>query len=207
MITLHTQTLGSQPYESTWQAMREFTDLRDANSNDEIWLVEHPPVYTQGQAGKVEHLLSDTNIPVIQSDRGGQITYHGPGQLIAYCLLDVKRLGLGPKGLVCKIEQATIGLLNDYGIVGKCRDGAPGIYVNDAKIASVGLRIRHGRSYHGLALNVDMDLGPFAGINTCGMPELAVTQMRDLGFAGKIEDLHGPLVAYLGTHLGYNTTS
>lgn len=174
------QLSGLQDYLTTLEAMRDFTDRRDAGTGDELWLLEHPPVFTLGQAGRREHLLDPGDIPVIQVDRGGQVTYHGPGQLIAYLLLDLRRAGLGVKRLVNLLEQAVIDLLAIYGIDAERRADAPGVYVADAKIASLGLRIRNGCSYHGLALNVAMDLEPFRRINPCGYAGLAVTQISDL---------------------------
>lgn len=166
-----------QDYQATWQAMREFTDQRDANSQDEIWLLEHSAVFTQGQAGKAEHVLNPHDISVVQSDRGGQVTYHGPGQLIAYCLFDLRRLGIGIKSLVVNTENAIIQLLNDYDIDAHLQKGAPGVYVDNKKIASLGFRVRKGCSYHGLSLNVDMDLTPFSYINPCGFENMQMTQM------------------------------
>lgn len=171
--------LGLVDYLPTWQAMQTCTARRNADSPDEIWLCQHPPVYTLGQAGKPEHLLRDIGIPVVNIDRGGQITYHGPGQLIAYLLLDLPRRDLKVRALVSLIEQALIDLLAGYGVHACRRESAPGVYVEDAKIAALGLRIRNGRSYHGLSLNIDMDLTPFAAINPCGHAGLAVTQLRD----------------------------
>ncbi|WP_312955780.1 lipoyl(octanoyl) transferase LipB [Pseudomonas songnenensis] len=172
--------LGLIEYRSAWQAMQQFTNTRDADSDDEIWLLQHPPVFTQGQAGKAEHLLFPRDIPVVQVDRGGQVTYHGPGQLVGYLLLDVRRLGIGVRELVSRIERSLIDLLAEYGVEATAKPDAPGVYVNGAKIASLGLRIRNGRSFHGLALNVDMDLEPFRRINPCGYAGLPMTQMRDL---------------------------
>jgi lipoyl(octanoyl) transferase len=172
--------LGLIEYRSAWQAMQQFTNTRDADSGDEIWLLQHPPVFTQGQAGKAEHLLFPGDIPVVQVDRGGQVTYHGPGQLVGYLLLDVRRLGIGVRELVSRIERSLVDLLAGYGVEATARPDAPGVYVNGAKIASLGLRIRNGRSFHGLALNVDMDLEPFRRINPCGYAGLPMTQMRDL---------------------------
>ncbi|STR45690.1 lipoyl(octanoyl) transferase [Iodobacter fluviatilis] len=170
-------------YEPTWRAMQAFTERRDADTADEIWLVEHPPVYTQGQAGKPEHLIAATSIPVVQIDRGGQITYHGPGQVVAYVLLDLRRNGLGVRELVRKLEQSVIDILADFGVTAYGKVDAPGVYVNpemgEAKIASLGLRIRKGCSYHGLALNVNMDLTPFDWINPCGYAGMRVTQLSD----------------------------
>jgi len=179
--TLTLCRLGLVDYAATWGEMRAFTDARTAATGDELWLMQHPPVFTLGQAGRPEHVLDPGAIPVVQSDRGGQVTYHGPGQLVAYLLLDLRRAGLGVKGLVHLLEQAVIDLLAEAGIPAQARSDAPGVYVAGAKIASLGLRVRKGCSYHGLALNVDMDLGPFARINPCGYPGLAVTQLADLG--------------------------
>ena len=178
---LNWQWLGRQDYLPTWQAMRALTDARDAATSDQLWGVEHPPVFTQGQAGRPEHLLDAHGVPVVQTDRGGQITYHGPGQLVVYMMIDFKRLGLGVRELVRHIEQAVIDLLAEFGITGNGDVDAPGVYVDGAKIASLGLRIRNGRCYHGLALNVDLDLTPFHYINPCGYQGLAVTQMADFG--------------------------
>lgn len=175
--------LGQVEYEPTWRAMQAFTAQRVADTPDELWLLEHPPVYTQGQAGKPEHLIAATDIPVVPIDRGGQITYHGPGQLVAYLLVDLRRRGYGVRELVTRMEQAVIDLLAAEGVTAERQAGAPGVYVAGAKIAALGLRVRHGCTYHGLALNVDMDLAPFAAINPCGYAGLAVTQCRDLGLA------------------------
>ena len=161
--------------------MQDFTARRTPDTLDEIWLLEHPPVYTQGQAGKAEHLIAATDIPVVPIDRGGQITYHGPGQVVAYVLVDLRRRGYGVRELVSRMEQAVIDLLAAQGVIAARRAGAPGVYVDGAKIAALGLRIRHGCTYHGLAFNVDMDLAPFAAINPCGYAGMAVTQCRDLG--------------------------
>jgi len=175
--------LGRVDYEPTWRAMQAFTAQRLPDTPDEIWLLEHPPVYTQGQAGKPEHLIAATEIPVIPIDRGGQITYHGPGQVVAYVLVDLRRRGYGIRELVTRMEQAVIDLLAAQGVTAERLAGAPGVYVNGAKIAALGLRVKHGCTYHGLALNVDMDLRPFAAINPCGYPGLAVTDCRALGVA------------------------
>ena len=161
--------------------MQDFTAQRNADTPDELWLLEHPPVYTQGQAGKPEHLIAATDIPVVPIDRGGQITYHGPGQLLAYVLVDLRRRGYGIRELVTRMEQAVIDVLAGQGVNAARLAGAPGVYVADAKIAALGLRVKHGCTYHGLAFNVDMDLVPFAAINPCGYPGLKVTQCRDLG--------------------------
>lgn len=173
--------LGRVEYEPTWRAMQDFTAQRTSDTPDELWLLEHPPVYTLGQAGKAEHLIAATDIPLVPIDRGGQITYHGPGQRVAYVLVDLRRRGYGIRELVTRMEQAVIDLLADAGIAAERLTGAPGVYVNGAKIAALGLRVKHGCTYHGLAFNVDMDLAPFAAINPCGYPGMAVTQCRDLG--------------------------
>ena len=178
MILRH---LGMQNYEVTWQAMQLFNLQRDAETPDEFWIVEHFPVYTLGLNGKREHLLNTGTIPVINSDRGGQVTYHGPGQLVIYTLLDIKRLNLNVRQLVTALEHSVISVLIDYGIIAKSKVEAPGVYVNDAKIASIGLRIKKNCSYHGLSINNDMDLKPFDNINTCGYSGLKVTQLSDLG--------------------------
>lgn len=170
--------LGIQPYEPVSQAMHDFTDMRDDTTPDEIWLVEHMPVFTQGQAGKAEHLLMTGDIPVIQSDRGGQVTYHGPGQQVMYVLLNLKRRKLGVRELVTLLEQTVVNTLAEYGIDAHPRADAPGVYVGEKKICSLGLRIRKGCSFHGLALNINMDLTPFQRINPCGYAGMEMTQMR-----------------------------
>jgi lipoyl(octanoyl) transferase len=167
-------------YEPAYQAMRDFTAKRTAETPDELWIVEHPPVYTLGQAGKPEHVLRDVGIPLVKIDRGGQVTYHGPGQVVIYLLLDLARMQIKVRELVGAIEQAVIDLLGEHGVGAERRTGAPGVYVGDAKIAALGLRIRNGCSYHGVSLNVDMDLTPFAAINPCGYAGLRVIQTRDL---------------------------
>jgi lipoyl(octanoyl) transferase len=189
--------LGRADYLPTWEAMKAFTVARGPETADELWLVEHPPVYTLGQAGKPEHLLRPTDIPVVNIDRGGQVTYHGPGQIIAYLLLDLKRRGIGVKELVNRMEQAVIDLLAGYGIAAERREKAPGVYVNGAKIAALGLRIKNGCCYHGLALNVDMDLSPYQAINPCGYAGLAVTQTRDQGIPASQAALQDELAAHL----------
>jgi len=190
-----------------FDAMRAFTEARHADTLDELWQVEHPPVFTQGLAGKAEHLLAPGDIPVIRVDRGGQVTYHGPGQVVIYCLLDVRRLGLSVRGLVTALEQAVIELLAAYGVTAQARPNAPGVYVDDAKVASLGLRLRQGRSYHGLSLNVDMDLEPFTRINPCGYPGLRVTQLRDLGVSLTPVTVAEELLSMLGRQFGYLTFS
>ena len=200
---LHVRRLGRTDYRSTWEAMRAFTDARDGGTPDELWLTEHPPVFTQGQAGRAEHLLDPGDIPVVPIDRGGQITYHGPGQILAYLLLDLRRRNLGVRELVERMEQSVIALLAEYGIAAHGRRDAPGVYVDDAKIAALGLRVRHGRCYHGLALNVNMDLAPFSRINPCGYPGLAVTRLVDLGGPGDLEAVGSRLAEHLSRALGY----
>ncbi len=172
--------LGSQDYQTTWEMMKKFTQLRDDNTEDELWIVEHKSVFTQGLSGKEENVLEAKGIPVINSDRGGQVTYHGPGQLVIYCLIDLKRLGVGIKKMVSIIENSVINLLKSYNINSHLKDGAHGVYVDDMKIAALGLKVKKSRTYHGLSLNIDMDLSPFLQINPCGYKGLKVTQMSDL---------------------------
>ncbi|WP_133511783.1 lipoyl(octanoyl) transferase LipB [Candidatus Thiosymbion oneisti] len=178
--------LGLRDYESTWRAMQSFTDRRGADTADELWLLEHPPVYTLGKAGRPKHVIDPGGIPVIATDRGGQVTYHGPGQLVAYILLDLPRAGIGVKRLVQLLEQSVVALLRGYGIASSTRSHAPGVYVEGAKIAAVGLRVRRGCSFHGLALNVNLDLAPFSRIDPCGYPGLAVTAIAQLDAPAKI---------------------
>ena len=197
MMDVQVRRLGRVDYEPTWQAMQQFTANRTADTPDELWLVEHPPVYTLGQAGLPEHLLRDVGIPLVKIDRGGQITYHGPGQAVIYVLLDLHRHGIKVRELVQLLERAVLNLLADYGISGELRDGAPGVYVGPAKIAALGLKITNGCSYHGLSLNVDMDLSPFSAINPCGYPGLATTQLRDFGVADSLDTVLDKLAAQL----------
>ena len=171
---------GLQDYVKTWEEMKSFTENRNSNTPDELWTLEHNSVFTQGLSGKPEHLLKATKIPIIQSDRGGQITYHAPGQLIIYCLIDIKRLGIGIKKMVTIIEQSLVELLSSYNITAHTLKGAPGVYVNDSKIAALGLKVKQGRTYHGLSLNIDMDLSPYKAINPCGYSDLKVTKMCNL---------------------------
>lgn len=201
---LGVRDLGLIEYLPAFEAMQSFTNTRGPDTDDEIWLLQHQPVFTQGQAGKAEHLLLPGDIPVVQADRGGQVTYHGPGQLVCYLLLDVRRLGFGVRELVSRIEQSLIDLLATYGVKAEAKPDAPGVYVNGAKIASLGLRIRNGRSFHGLALNVDMDLEPFQRINPCGYAGMAMTQIADL-IAGPValSDVSTRLREQLVKHLGY----
>ena len=192
-------------YEPIWRAMQHFTAERDADTADEIWLLQHPPVFTLGLAGKPEHLLRDIGVPLVQVDRGGQITYHGPGQIVAYLLLDLNRRRLKVRELVHAMEQAIIDLLADYAIAAARRPGAPGVYVGEAKLAALGLRVKHGCSYHGLSLNVAMDLAPFAAINPCGYSGLPVTQLRDLGVADAPEAAGEKLLRHLNRVLTKGT--
>lgn len=187
----------------TWKQMLDFTTRRSVGSCSEIWLVEHPPVFTQGQAGKAEHLLDAGEIPVVQSDRGGQITYHGPGQLLCYLLLDLKEISMGIRSLVSNIEQTTIELLGEYGITASRKPGAPGVYVDGAKIAAIGLRVKKQCTYHGMSLNVGMDLLPFSCINPCGYPGLVVTDMARQGANVDMESVADELASKLSAHLGY----
>lgn len=189
-------------YEAIWAKMRRFTDARDPDTDDELWLLEHAQVFTLGQAGLPEHLLDPGAIPVVQCDRGGQVTYHGPGQLVAYLLFDLKRARVGVKQLVHLLEQAVVDLLADHQIVAQPRPDAPGVYVDQAKIASVGLRVRQGCSYHGVALNINLDPGPFARINPCGYPGLAITRTRDLGLSLSVEAAGQQLAVHLSRLLG-----
>ena len=188
-------------YEPTWHAMQAFTSARDESTPDELWLCEHPPVFTQGLAGKPEHLLRDIGVPVVNIDRGGQITYHGPGQVVCYLLLDLKRRGLTVKTLVNRMEQAIIDLLAEYGVRAERLAGAPGVYVGGAKIAALGLKVKRNCCYHGLALNVAMDLSPFAAINPCGYAGLAVTQLSAFDPTVSIESAGTRLVERLKRHL------
>lgn len=189
--------MGLSDYHVTWQAMKDFTTTRTSETSDEIWLLQHPPVFTLGIAGKPEHLLHDKGITMIKTDRGGQITYHGPGQIIAYLLLDIGRLKLGVRELVRRMENAVIDLLQDYRVKAVGRVEAPGVYVDNAKIAALGLKIKKNFCYHGIALNVDMDLTPFSYINPCGYQGLQVTQTKDLGITDGLEILSTRLINQL----------
>ena len=204
---LQVRRLGLAAYEPVWREMQAFTDARDENTQDELWLLQHPPVFTQGQSGKAEHLLAPGEIPVVQVDRGGQVTYHGPGQIVAYPLIDLHRRKLGVRKLVTLIEEAIIRVLSGCGVTGKRREGAPGIYVDGAKIAALGLRVRRGRSFHGLAFNIEMDLEPFSRINPCGYRGLAVTQLSAQLSAlaeVEIEEVETVLAQELVRALGYS---
>lgn len=186
---LKVRRLGRVDYETAWRDMQAFTDRRTPETTDELWFLDHPPVFTLGRNGRTEHLLDTEDIPVIRVDRGGQVTYHGPGQLLAYVLLDIKRRGLGVQSLVKILEQAVIDLLADYNVPARRRDKAPGVYVDNCKVAALGLRIRKGCCFHGLSLNVDMDLTPFSMIDPCGFRNLEVTQLSDLGIDTPLEDI------------------
>ncbi|PKH07310.1 lipoyl(octanoyl) transferase LipB [Moritella sp. Urea-trap-13] len=195
--------LNRQPYSTVFDAMKAFTENRDDSTEDELWFVEHDPVFTQGQAGKAEHILATGDIPVVQADRGGQVTYHGPGQQVVYFLLDIKRRKLGVRALVTHIENGIVATLAESGIEAYPRADAPGVYVADKKVASLGLRIRKGRSFHGLALNVNMDLSPFLRINPCGYAGMEMTQTSDLGGATSLEEIQPKLVEHLCSLLDY----
>jgi lipoyl(octanoyl) transferase len=195
--------LNRQPYSTVFDAMKAFTENRDESTEDELWFVEHDPVFTQGQAGKAEHILATGDIPVVQADRGGQVTYHGPGQQVVYFLLDIKRRKLGVRALVTHIENGIVATLAESGVEAYPRPDAPGVYVADKKVASLGLRIRKGRSFHGLALNVNMDLSPFLRINPCGYAGMEMTQTSDLGGATSLEEVQPKLVEHLCSLLEY----
>ncbi len=196
--------LGRTSYTTTFEAMRSFTSARTTETADEIWFTEHDPVFTQGQAGKAEHVLAAGDIPVVQSDRGGQVTYHGPGQITGYLMLDLHRLGLSVRGLVSGIEESCVRTLADYGLAGAPRPDAPGVYIHGTKIASLGLRVRRGCSYHGLALNVAMDLMPFNQINPCGMTGMQVTDMQMFVPGIQIEEVKSKLLEHLLVVYGLN---
>ncbi|MBK1887014.1 lipoyl(octanoyl) transferase LipB [Marinobacter sp. DY40_1A1] len=206
MPELIVRSLGQQPYLETWEAMKSFTAERGDDTNDELWCLEHPRVYTQGQAGKAEHILAPGDIPVIQVDRGGQVTYHGPGQLVIYLMIGLTRRKIGVRGLVDIIEQGIVRTLAELDIAAEPRPDAPGVYVGDAKIASLGLRVRRGCSFHGLALNVDMDMEPFRRINPCGYAGLAMCQTSDFTSAS-IDAVEQLLVAQLVSGLGDSAVS
>ena len=207
MQTLSIKSLGRSEYEPVWREMSEFTNSRGQEAGDQLWVVEHEPVFTQGQAGKPEHIINlGGNIPLVQSDRGGQVTYHGPGQLVVYPLLDLRRLSLGVRELVSIIEKSVVALLSDYGIESAAKADAPGVYVEGRKIASLGLRVRRGCSFHGVAINYAMDLEPFQRINPCGYPGLEMVQVSDLLAADKLpsfESFQRKYVRILALMLGY----
>lgn len=199
--------LGRVEYEPTWRAMQRFTDERDASTPDEIWFLEHPPVFTLGMNASPAHVLAPGEIPVLQIDRGGQVTYHGPGQLVVYPLVDLRRAGLGVRDLVTALERSVIGLAAEYGVIAETRRGAPGVYVQGRKLASLGIRVRRGSSYHGLAVNVDLDLEPFARINPCGYQGLEMTRLADLGVSGTVAAAAAALEPHLLRELGLGITS
>ena len=203
-MNLNVRTLGLTPYHTVWEEMKRFTCERNEHTIDELWLLEHPPVYTQGQAGKVEHVLNARNIPIVQTDRGGQITYHGPGQLVAYILMDIRRRNMGIRTLVCQLEQLLITLLSNFDITGQTRCGAPGVYADEKKIASIGLRVKNGCTYHGIALNVAMDLNPFSGINPCGYAQLQMTQIQDYITDINVEHVRKRFIQDFLTIFGYS---
>lgn len=207
MPDLIVRSLGRQPYTETWEAMKAFTADRNADTVDELWCLEHPRVFTQGQAGKAEHILLPGDIPVVQVDRGGQVTYHGPGQLVIYLLIDLSRRKQGVRALVDDIEQSLVAALAGLEIEAAPRPDAPGVYVNEAKIASLGLRVRRGCSFHGLALNVNMDMEPFARINPCGYAGLAMCQVSDFHADATVADLEHRLVKELARRLGREQVS
>lgn len=194
--------LGRQAYDPVWRAMQRFTDARDDATVDELWLVEHEPVFTLGQAGKPEHVLAPGDIPVLHVDRGGQVTYHGPGQIVLYPLLDLRRLGVGVREYVCRIEQAIIDTLDEWNIGGERVEGAPGVYVGGAKVAALGIRVRRGCSFHGLAFNIGMDLEPFHRINPCGYQGLRVTSLQDLGGPSSMDAVKPVLLEQVARQFG-----
>ena len=204
MTRLIVRQLGNLPYEETWQRMKWFTEKRDAASYDELWWLEHPPVYTIGQAGKAEHIIDPMGIPVVNTDRGGDVTYHGPGQLVGYLLIDIKRLGIDVRTLVSGIERSLIDFMGKCGVAAMARKDAPGVYVDGCKVAALGLRVRKGRSYHGMSLNVDMDLSPFAGINPCGHEGLEVVDLKALGLPLTIFQAAALISPIIGIEFAYD---
>ncbi len=201
------RSLGRQDYEPLWRKMQRFTDERNENTPDEIWFTEHPPVFTLGLNASRDHLITPGDIPVVQVDRGGQVTYHGPGQLMVYPLVNLKRANLGVRDLVTALEQCVVDLVSKFNITATSRKDAPGVYVDGTKIASVGLRIRRGASFHGMALNIDVDLEPFSRINPCGFSDLQVTNLRMLGVAAERDDIRNRLLKHLLKHLGMQADS
>ena len=197
------RSLGLQDYAEAWQAMRSFTEQRQPDTDSEVWLLQHPPVFTLGQAGRPEHILNPGDIPVVHCDRGGQVTYHGPGQLIAYLLINLQHANTGVRGLVSSMENSVIELLKKYDVNALTRAGAPGVYVGDAKIAALGLRVRRGYTYHGLALNVDMNMAPYEQINPCGHAGQQITQTRSLGIQADMQQLANELVSLLAAKLNF----
>ncbi len=204
---MHIKRLGFQTYADCFEAMKAYTSKRTASTEDEIWLLQHPPVYTLGQAGKLVHVLNPGNIPIVQSDRGGQVTYHGPGQLIGYFMITLSHYQFNVKTLVSTLEKVIIQCLNDFGIDAHIHSGAPGVYVNNKKIASIGLRIKNNFSYHGFALNVDMDLSPFKGINPCGFEQLEMTQIKDFLPMITIDNVENALEKIILKELNYHVAN
>ena len=204
--SLIVRDLGLSDYEQTLEKMMTFSQQRDEDCIDEIWLLEHPPVYTLGKNGKAHHILNSGNIPIVQIDRGGQVTYHGPGQLVAYLLLDVRRRNIGVRRIVTIMEEAIIHVLGRLGVESSARADAPGVYVDDGKIAALGLRIKNGKSYHGLSFNIKMDLAPFNGINPCGYEGLRIVQLSDIADHYSYEDIKKGLVDYIAASIGYKKT-
>ena len=200
--SIHVKHLGRQPYEPVWRAMQAFTDKRGPETPDELWIVEHDPVFTLGQAGRWEHVLVPGEIPVVPVDRGGQVTYHGPGQLVVYPLIDLRRASLGVRDLVTALERSVIEYVAGLGVTAECRRNAPGVYVDDRKLASVGIRIRRGASYHGIALNVSLDTEPFSRINPCGYAGLEVTRLADLTNVRSVDEAATGLAPHLLRALG-----
>ena len=198
---MKTRYLGLADYHATWTAMREFTDKRTVDDTDELWVCEHPAVYTLGQAGRREHILNTADIPVVQSDRGGQVTYHGPGQVVIYTLINLRRSNIGVRDMVIRLENSVIGLLAEHGIVAAGKRDAPGVYVEQAKIAALGLRVRRGCTYHGLAMNIDADLTPFSGIDPCGYRGLEVTSTQQLGVTVARDKIIEQLVSHVHEQL------
>lgn len=204
MQLLRVKALGRCDYEATWQLMKSLTAERSKDFVDELWLLEHNPVFTLGQAGKAEHILMPSQIPIVNSDRGGQVTYHGPGQLIAYLMFDIRRLGINVRALVSGIESSVVKLLASYNIDANADPKAPGVYVGGKKIAALGLRVRRGCSYHGLSLNIEMDAKPFQYINPCGYPGLEVVQMRELGITDSTDEIAKKLTDHIASTFGYD---
>ena len=204
MYDLIIRDLDVQDYQTTWQTMRDFTDSRTDETTDEIWLLEHPPVFTQGLAGKPEHVLDPHDIPIVQTDRGGQVTYHGPGQLVLYVLIDLKRKNLHARQLVSQLENTVVQLLSELSITAQSKCDAPGVYVDDAKICSIGLRVRKGASYHGIALNVDMDLTPFLYINPCGYENMRMVQIKQFHNDMTVSDIKHRILPPFLEKFGYN---
>lgn len=204
MNAIRIRNLGLQDYEPVWRDMQDFTDSRDEETPDEIWFTQHEPVFTLGVNASRDHLLAPGDIPVVQIDRGGQVTYHGPGQLMIYPLIDLRRAGRGVRPLVTALEQSVVDLAADYGIVAASRCDAPGVYVDGVKLASIGLRIRRGASFHGMALNVDVDLEPFSRINPCGFTDLEVTDLKKLGAEGDLERVRESLLPHFLKHMGFD---